>query len=312
MRGRALTAPQQHGRGSRGGGRAGPGRLGIREDEVRSVGRVPGDPLGRGRAGHGGRQDAAGRYGPFGREPAVQERLRDPAERGLPRTGRRGGRGRPGALRHSRLPPGIAQPRQLVDDLVEPLALDELHRVVGHLAVAADLVDRHDVGVVQPRRRLRLAAEPFQGQAVFRNLAGQDLERHLAAQADLLGLVDHPHAAPADLAEDAVIAQPPLLARGWGRRGLRAVRPGVAVDRQVLLDHHQGRQQLADLVGQLGVAGGQVLDARPLAGPEPRQERLGDDLEGVAIDGRVAHGHSSEIAPGKAARISLSRSSARV
>ena len=57
------------------------------------------------------------------------------------------------------------------------------------------------------------------------------------------------------------------------------------VDRQVLFDHHQGRQQLADLVGQLGVAVGQVLDTRPLAGPEPRQERLGDDLEGVAIDG---------------------------
>ena len=139
--------------------------------------------------------------------------------------------------------------------------------------------------VVQPRRRLRLAAEPLQGQAVVRNLAGQDLERHPAAQADLLGLVDDPHPAPADLAEDAVVAQPPLLARGWGRRGLRAVGPGVVVDRQVLLDHHQGRQQLADLIGQLGVAGGQVLDARPLAGPEPRQERLGDDLEGVAIDG---------------------------
>ena len=88
--------------------------------------------------------------------------------------------------------------------------------------------------VVQPRRRLRLAAEPLQGQAVCRDLAGQDLQRHLAAQADLLGLVDDPHPAPADLAEDPVIAQPPLLARGWGRRGLRAVGPGVVVDRQVL------------------------------------------------------------------------------
>ena len=39
---------------------------------------------------------------------------------------------------------------------------------------------------------------------------GQDLERHPAAQADLLGLVDDPHAAPADLAEDPVVAQPPF------------------------------------------------------------------------------------------------------
>ena len=49
--------------------------------------------------------------------------------------------------------------------------------------------------------------------AVARDMAGQDLQRHPAAQADLLGLVDHPHAAPADLAEDPVVAQPPLLAR---------------------------------------------------------------------------------------------------
>jgi hypothetical protein len=95
-----------------------------------------------------------------------------------------------------------------------------------------------------------------------------------------------------------------------GPGGLLTVRAGV--DRQVLLDHHQGRQQRADLVGQLGIAGGQVLDTRPLAGPEPPQERLGDDLEGVAIDSWLAHGQPSRLSPGKAARISLSRSSARV
>ena len=60
------------------------------------------------------------------------------------------------------------------------------------------------------------------------------------------------------------------------------------------------------------MAGGVLLDAGPLTGPEPRQERLGDDLERVAIDGRLAHDRSSEISPGKAARISLSRASARV
>src|SRR5262249_36431623 len=131
VRGRALTAAQQHGRGPRGRGRARPGRPGVREDEIREVGRGPGGRLGRDRAGHGGGKVAARRYGPLGREPAIQERLRDLAQRGLPRTGRRGGHSWPQALRYYRLPPGIAQPGQLVDDLVEPLALDELHRVVG-------------------------------------------------------------------------------------------------------------------------------------------------------------------------------------
>jgi hypothetical protein len=43
-----------------------------------------------------------------------------------------------------------------------------------------------------------------------------------------------------------------------------------------------------------------------------RQERLGDDLEGIAIDGWLAPGQPSRLSPGKAARICLSRSNARV
>ena len=179
----------------------------------------------------------------------------------------------------------VAEPCQLVDDLVEPLALDELHGVIGRLAVLADLEDRHDVGVVQPRRRLRLAAEPLQRLGVVRDLVRQDLQRHPAAQADLLGLVDDPHAAPADLPEDPVVAQPLRPARDRIPRGRRRV--AVVVDREVLLDHHQGRQQPADLVGQLGVAGGVLGDAGTLAGPVSRQERFGNALEGIAIESRT-------------------------
>ena len=72
---------------------------------------------------------------------------------------------------------------------------------------------------MQPRRRPAprggtarrcLAIEPARSR--------QDLERHVAAERLLLGLVDDPHAAPADLAEDQVIAD---LA---GRRGSAAHR----------------------------------------------------------------------------------------
>jgi hypothetical protein len=56
----------------------------------------------------------------------------------------------------------LLEPPQLIDDHVQPLALDELHGVVADIAVLANLEDRHDVGVVELRRRPRLAAEPGQ------------------------------------------------------------------------------------------------------------------------------------------------------
>ena len=95
---------------------------------------------------------------------------------------------------------------QLGDDGVKPLALDELHGVKADVAILAHLVNRHDVGVVQPCRGAGLAAEPLLDHPVAGHMSRQDLERHAAAQRDLLGLVHDAHAAPADLAEDPVVA----------------------------------------------------------------------------------------------------------
>ena len=86
-------------------------------------------------------------------------------------------------------------------------ALDELHGVEGHAPLAADGVDRDDVRVVQAGGGLGLELEPLQLPRVHRRGNRQDLQRHAAAERDLLGLVDDPHAAPADLADDAEIAQ---------------------------------------------------------------------------------------------------------
>src|SRR5204863_488978 len=55
-------------------------------------------------------------------------------------------------------------------------------------------------------RRSLKAAEAGPGLGVLGDLPGQDLQRHAAAEGDLLGLVDYAHAAPADLAEDPVVA----------------------------------------------------------------------------------------------------------
>ena len=100
-------------------------------------------------------------------------------------------------------------PAQLVDDLGEAAALDVLHRVERHAPLGADGEDRHDVVVVQAGGGLGLELEPLELAGVERRGHGQDLQRHAAVQRPLLGLVHDPHAAPADLAEDAVIAEDP-------------------------------------------------------------------------------------------------------
>ena len=125
---------------------------------------------------------------------------------------------------------------------------------------------------------LRLAAEPLQGLAVADHVAGQDLEGHAAAQRDLLGLVDHPHPAPADLADDPVVAD--LSQSRDGGRRLGCLVAGVALD---LLDLDQGREHLADLLGHLRQAVDVLLQARPLAAAIPLGELLGELIEPAVV-----------------------------
>ena len=71
----------------------------------------------------------------------------------------------------------------------------------------ADLVDRHDAGMVEVGGGLGLEVEALD-LVVAGELAGEDhLERDGPVQADLPGPVDHPHAAAGDLAEQLVIAE---------------------------------------------------------------------------------------------------------
>ena len=73
----------------------------------------------------------------------------------------------------------------------------------------ADAEDRHDVGVVQLGRRPRLALGTRSRLASSSSACRQHLQGDVPAQRVLLGLVDDAHAAAADLAEDAVVAQLP-------------------------------------------------------------------------------------------------------
>ena len=96
---------------------------------------------------------------------------------------------------------------QLVQDRIEAQALNVLHDVVRQSIVLADAEHGHDVRVVQfgGGSRFTLKAPFLLG--VLQGLIGQNLEGDMPAERDLLGLVNDPHAAVADLTNDAIIAE---------------------------------------------------------------------------------------------------------
>ena len=77
---------------------------------------------------------------------------------------------------------------------------------------------------------LGLELKPLECPRVERGGQGQNLEGDRAAQRDLLGLVNHPHAAAGDLADDPEVAEdlaPLRIARARHRLGRRRPRrPG--------------------------------------------------------------------------------------
>ena len=86
-------------------------------------------------------------------------------------------------------------------------ALDELHGVEMDAALAADREDRHDAGVMQLRGGLGLDLEPPELVRVERRGERQHLQGHAAVERELDRFVNDPHAAAADDAQHAVIAQ---------------------------------------------------------------------------------------------------------
>jgi hypothetical protein len=68
-------------------------------------------------------------------------------------------------------------------------------------ALGADRVHRDDVLVPEVGGRLRLVPKPLELPGVYGRGERQHFQRDASPQRDLLGLVYHTHAAPADLAE---------------------------------------------------------------------------------------------------------------
>src|SRR5262245_8398675 len=89
-----------------------------------------------------------------------------------------------------------------------------------HAALATDGKYRHNVRVVQLRRRVGLVLEALQLSWVHRRREGQYLQRHAPAEGKLLRFVDHSHPAPANFADDPEVTQGTVDAivptrRGW-------------------------------------------------------------------------------------------------
>jgi hypothetical protein len=89
--------------------------------------------------------------------------------------------------------------RLAADPLLEVLALDQLHHDVVDVAVAADVVDRDDVGVAQPRGGAGLAAKALEEFGLAAELLAEDLDGDRPPEGRVLGGVDDRHPA---LAED--------------------------------------------------------------------------------------------------------------
>jgi hypothetical protein len=205
----------------------------------------------------------------------------------------RGGHGRPAP----------AEVPYFAENLVQSLAIDVLHRIVIESILLADAKDLDDVGVMELGRRLGLAQEAFLERRLQQAGEREHFEGHTPAERLLHGLVHHAHAAAANLAQNAVLAQALWDGRSGGTRFCQF--------RSGLLHGYQSGQEFADLVGQFGIALDVLAHGRTLAGPIALQEGLRDLVEGVAVLVGTVHRYSSPSPPGMAERISLSRCNAR-
>ena len=124
----------------------------------------------------------------------------------------------------------VGRERPLADEIGQALALDQAHREVRPRLMLADLVDRHDPGMVELGGGLGLGAEPANLLSAG-ELAGEDhLQRDQPAERRLPRPIHHAHAAARDLGEDLVVADvtDPLAGRGTAGRRITAARRRLA------------------------------------------------------------------------------------
>ena len=117
--------------------------------------------------------------------------------------------------------------RPLPDPVPERLPLHVLHGDVGPVFALADLVDDADVRVGQGRGRLGLDEEPLLELGRVHEVRRQELQGDASLELEVLGLVDDPHTAVADLLDDPVLAGDELVLRYDRERCRQGFRQGI-------------------------------------------------------------------------------------
>src|SRR5262249_25685422 len=92
-------------------------------------------------------------------------------------------------------------------NLVKTGALNQLHGEVVLALELAQLVEGHDQGMVEVSNGLGLVAEPLQFIRRRPQSGADHLQGHWAVEAELLGSVNHAHAAPAKNLLELVVAE---------------------------------------------------------------------------------------------------------
>ncbi len=149
---------------------------------------------------------------------------------------------------------------KLADDHGERLPVDELHGVKMHAAFGTDRVNRDDVRVVQLGGGLGLVLEALQVLGVESGRERQHFQGDAPIQRQLDRLVNDPHATPADLAHDPVIAQRfgRWQLRGFGGRARRMLRERLVLARG-LMDQFQSVQAASQRFGDVGMTTEEIL-----------------------------------------------------
>jgi hypothetical protein len=101
----------------------------------------------------------------------------------------------------------VDRDRPAGEALLEVLALDELEGEEGLAVRFLETVDRGDVRVIQRREEVGLALEAGEALGVLRDLGGEDLDGHVAAERRVGRPVDFSHAASPDGGRDPVVGQ---------------------------------------------------------------------------------------------------------
>src|SRR5579864_2377459 len=108
------------------------------------------------------------------------------------------------------------------NQVLERLALQVLHRNEGLPFIVSNLIDSADVGMVKSRGSPRLALETLKRLSLSCEFLGQELQRHVPAEFEVLSLIHHTHAATTEFPQNPIMRDsnanhdsPPQSVSGW-------------------------------------------------------------------------------------------------